>query len=113
MNQMEWIQAAISAAFGLGGVAVGYGYLRARVSNLAENQNDHAKRILSLENRGIHLMFRENCKEVRDECHGNLCAKFEEVKDEIKNNRLLVMEKFDEISQFMGFVKAIIETKVK
>jgi len=100
------LQLGISALTGLGGVLVGYGVIKEKVNQAQKVNEDQGRRILALEALGMRLIFKEDCNISRGECHDNLCVKFDEVKELVKENRTLVANKLDEISQFMGWVKA-------
>mgnify|MGYP001306957610 CR=1 FL=1 len=109
MNIAGWIDVFLTAGAGIAGVAVSFGYMKSKIGMLEERSKEHDERILKLEGRGINLVFRENCKEYRDDCHLNFCGKFDEIKEEIKTNRDMVESQFKEISTFMGYVKAKLE----
>jgi hypothetical protein len=110
--ETSYFQLGISALTGLGGVLIGYGIIKEKVSQAVKTNDDQERRILALEARGLRLIFKEDCTESRTECRDSICTKFEEVKELVKENRNIVAVKFDEISQFMGWVKAKLEGKV-
>jgi len=106
MELSPYLNLFVTAISGILGVAVGYGVIKEKVNQAQKTNDDQERRILALEARGIRLTFKEDCNVFRNECHDNLCVKFDEVKELVKENRTLVANKLDEISQFMGWVKA-------
>lgn len=110
MTPIEWVHVGLTALAGFGGVAAGYGYLRAKVSFLSENQEEHNRRLFALEGRGLNLVFKNDCKDMRTDCHQMFCQKMEEIKKEIRTNREIVDKNFKEITLFMGYVRATLES---
>jgi hypothetical protein len=104
LNQI--LQVVVTAISGILGVAVGYGVIKERVAQAQRMNEDQEKRILSLEARGLNIIFKDDCHSARQECMNNFCAKFEEVKELIRDNRNIETSKFGEISEFMGWARA-------
>lgn len=94
------------------GYLLGYITVRADVKNLREGQNELKNtiekkeiRIKALEDRGMNIMFKTDCGLYRGECQAGVTDQLQDIKDEIRTNRDMVVEKFEVIKEFMGFIK--------
>jgi len=92
-----WI---VTAMIGLFGIAVGWGFFKSEVNHLKENQINQRIKIESLI---------AHCEVFRGECSKRMDNKFDEIKKSISENRVVTTKQFEEIKEFMGYVRRVIE----
>lgn len=102
----SWIMTGI---FGVIGVAVGWGYFKAEMKNLQEKVNKSEGKIEVLTTGRIGFALKTDCEKLREECKDGTKEELSSIKKAIDNNREVVLEKFDEVKEFMGYVKGKIE----
>lgn len=102
----NWI---ITAIFGLIGVAVGWGYLRAEVKNLKEKTDKLQGQVEAIILTGITFEPKIDCEKNREKCQNEMKDKLIDIKNAINDNRQIVLERIDEVKEFMGYVKGKIE----
>jgi archaellum component FlaC len=107
---------ALNAGGVIVGAAISWGYLKSEVKNLRkeliEEKNTNKgqeERISALRDRGMSLVFKNDCGSLREECQNRICTEFGEVKREIQENRELAARSSREISEFMGYAKGVLE----
>ncbi len=98
------------------GAAISWGYLKAEVKNIKkdlilerETNRDQEEKINRLRDRGLDLVFKMNCTQLRDECRDRICDEFSEVKSEIKENRATLEKINSQVKEFMGYARATLE----
>ena len=101
-----WI---VTAVIGLIGIGIGWGFVRSEVSHLTEGQKKQEIKIETLESRKLSSGFKDDCESFRGKCQSDMKDKFEEIKSAINKNRETVVEQFNEIREFVGYVKGKIE----
>jgi gas vesicle protein len=98
-----WI---ITLFIGLLGIAVGWGYFKSEVKHLDQSQKNQDNKIDTLEK---NIQLRSDCRDYRERCQENIKIQIGEIKLAIDKNREAVLDRFDEVKEFMGYVKGKIE----
>ena len=113
---MEILNFALNVGGVVVGAAISWGYVKSEIKNLKkeleEEKNTNKgqeERISALRDRGMSLVFKNDCGSLREECQSRICAQFEDVKREIRENRELAAISNREISEFMGYAKGALE----
>ena len=92
----------VKAIVGLVGIGIGWGMVKSEIHILKDKQAKQEEKISTIVEKTDCTKFREDCREsIRDQ--------LVEVKVAVEANRKIVLDKFDEIMQFMGYVKGKIE----
>ena len=91
----EWISIFAPFASGAFGVGVAWGIIRQRV-------NDIERRVIKNETKLDKQVGEDRCNRMRDDCKDDLKESMEDLRDEVKQNRAMVAEKFDQVTRFMG-----------
>lgn len=102
----SWI---ITGIFGVIGVAVGWGYFKAEIKNQKDKSDKLEEQVNTLILSRPTLELRVDCDKNREKCQNEMKDKLADIKNAINSNREIVLEKFDEIKEFMGYVKGKIE----
>jgi len=79
------------------------------MDQLKKTVDDNVKDIKMLKDRGLNLVFVPECDKIRNECHSLQTQQFTEMKVAVMENRKMVMDKFDEVTRFMGYVTRALE----
>lgn len=106
----SWI---VSLLAGVAGVGVTWGYLKATMDIMKKTIDENVKDIRMLKDRGLNLVFVPECDKIRAECHQVQGQRVSELKEAIMDNRNMVIEKFDEVTRFMGYVTRALENGKK
>lgn len=113
---MDYASLGSNVAGVLIGAGIAYGVLREQVVALKERliavervNTEQDEKIFGLRDRGQRLVFRDDCRISRDECRHHICVEFDEVKKEIRENRDVAAIGSQEVKEFMGYVKGVLE----
>jgi len=93
----SWI---VTAIIGLTGIGVGWGFFKSEVKHLKEDQINQKIKIEGLIT---------HCEAFRTQCRDAMNDKFDEIKSSLSNNKNTATIQFEEIKEFMGYVKRVIE----
>ena len=102
----SWI---VTGIFGLIGVAVGWGYFKAEIKHQKEKSSKLEDQVNSLILSRPTLELKVDCEKNREKCQDDMKNKLIDIKNAINDNKLIVLEKLDEVKEFMGYVKGKIE----
>lgn len=102
----SWI---VTGLIGLLGIAVGWGWFKSEVSHLKESQKSQDTKIENLQKEKLNIAFKTDCGEFRNNCKEEVNKKFDDIKLAIDKNRDTVLEKFEEVQKFMGYVGRVVE----
>jgi uncharacterized membrane-anchored protein YhcB (DUF1043 family) len=102
----SWI---VTAIIGLLSVAVGWGWIRAEVNHLREDQKLNKQKIDELQKDKLNVAFKVDCGDFREKCRDDVNSKFNDIKLAIDKNRETVLSQFDEMREFMGYMKRAVE----
>jgi len=102
----NWI---ITAIFGVIGVAVAWGYFKAEMKTLQEKVSKSEGKIEVLTTGRVGFALKSDCEKFREGCREEMRDELSSIKKAIDNNKTVVLEKFDEVKEFMGYVKGKIE----
>ncbi len=80
------------------GVAVGWGILKAEVANLKMRMNEASEKLKG-------FVDKQTCAAVESSISEDLVL----IKESIDENRRVVTKQFEEIREFMGYVKRVVE----
>jgi len=95
MNIPDWVGVLLPFASGAAGIGVAYGALKIKLV-------EHDRRLTLLENKSCSYLTESHYKGLQQMCRDGLKEDIEEIKTELKDNRLWMNVKFNEISRFMG-----------
>jgi hypothetical protein len=101
-----WI---ITGVIGLIGIGIGWGFFKSEVSNLRKEQDLQRIKVESLEAKKMDVAFKVDCGAFRENCQGQMDERFVEIKEAINKNRETVVSQFQEIREFIGYVKRFVE----
>ncbi len=93
----SWI---MTAMIGLIGIGIGWGVFKSEVGHLKQEQIDQKIEAKSLNT---------HCQTFRNQCQGEMKSKLDEIKLSLNNTRDTTTIQFNEIKEFMGYVKRAIE----
>jgi hypothetical protein len=101
-----WIITALVAFISMG---ISWGFFKSEVSHLKEADKEKARRLENLETAKTNMVFKMDCGTFREQCQGNIEKEFSFIKSAIDKNREIVLSRFDEFKEFMGYVKRVVE----
>ena len=101
-----WIVTAIAGFIGIG---IGWGFVKAEVNHLKEGQQEHKIKIEALDSQKLNGGFKDDCGIFREQCKDDMKIKFDDIKFAINQNKETVTSQFNEIREFIGYVKRAIE----
>jgi archaellum component FlaC len=93
----SWI---VTAMIGLIGIGIGWGFFKSEVTHLKEDQVSQ-----KIKTEGLIT----HCETFRSQCRDSMNSKFDEIKLALSNNKNIATTQFEEIKEFMGYVKRVIE----
>lgn len=99
----------VTAIIGLVGVGIGWGFFKSEVAHLKEQSKIDRDKIDRLSTSRPDLQLRADCITFRQSCRDDMDSKFSEIKSAIDKNREVVTEQFDEVREFMGYVRRALE----
>lgn len=102
----SWI---VTAAVGLIGIGIGWGFIRSEVNHLKEEQENQRTKIEELDSQKLNAEFKTDCGDFREQCQDGMKAKFDDIKFAINKNREVVTAQFQEIREFIGYVKRVVQ----
>jgi len=102
----SWV---VTGIVGLVGIGVGWGFVKSEVAYLKEQTKDNKTRIEELAATRANFELKVDCQTFRSDCKKDTDKKFDDIKSAIEANREVVVDKFDEVKEFMGYVKRAIE----
>ena len=102
----SWV---VTGIVGLVGIGVGWGFVKSEVAYLKEQTKENKDRINGLASTRSSLELKADCQTFRSDCKRDTDKKFDDIKSAIETNRKIVVDKFDEVKEFMGYVKRAIE----
>ena len=76
---------------------------------MKEKISRNEDRIDTITNARTTLILKTDCDKFREECREGVKEELSAIKKAIDANRNVVLEKFDEVKEFMGYVKGKIE----
>ena len=94
-----WI---VTAIVGLVWIGIGWGMVKSEIHILKDKQAKQEEKIST-------IVEKTDCTRLREDCRESIRDQLIEVKVAVEANRKIVLDKFDEIMQFMGYVKGKIE----
>ncbi len=94
-NIPSWL---ITAFMGGIGIAVGWGILKAEVKNIKEELKTQKDQL-------THYMKKQECSQIETVITDDL----DEIKGSIEENRRVMTKQFEEIREWMGYVKRVVE----
>lgn len=102
----SWI---VTAVIGLIGIGIGWGFVKSEVNHLKEEQKTQKTKIDTFDSQKLNGEFKDDCGTFREQCRDDLKIKFDDIKFAIYQNKETVTAQFNEIKEFVGYVKRAIE----
>ena len=93
----SWI---VTAMIGLVGIGIGWGVFKSEITHLKEEQINQKVKIEGMDT---------HCETFRNQCQGEMKGKLDEIKLSLNNTRDITTNQFNEIKEFMGYVKRVVE----
>ena len=93
----SWI---MTAMIGLVGIGIGWGIFKSEITHLKEEQINQKIKSESLNT---------HCETFRGQCKDEMKGKLDEIKLSLSNTRDTTTNQFNEIKEFMGYVKRVVE----
>lgn len=113
---LQYVAPFISGAFGIG---VGWGVMRERIKGVdkkhSQSYGELKERVMKNENKLERQVGSPACNSLRAECRTRIEKQLEEIKEDIKENRVIVMKgiednhkKTEEMFRFIGRATEVI-----
>lgn len=93
----SWI---VTAMIGLVGIGIGWGFLKSEITHLKEEQKNQKIEITGIDT---------HCETFRGQCQVGMKDKLDEIKLSLNKTRDTTTNQFNEIKEFMGYVKRVVE----